>query len=183
MGGSSESEIPPEGRFVLHRFNGDEVYRFHSAVMFVVDEPDSGTACGPTLWFEVAGDHDAVQRCEDTASSGMAPYAEVGVELPAAGVEAVAEADRLVGRTFLMPGAMDGEDSAMSLFYYYDNEPLWDSRITVLSRAGDRFRLRWTAVCEDVNFYDGSTPATEVEIEGEFRFKVLEQWAASPRPT
>ena len=25
---------PPEGRFILHRFNGDEVYRFESAVMW-----------------------------------------------------------------------------------------------------------------------------------------------------
>jgi hypothetical protein len=37
----------PANRFVLHRFNGDEVYRLESAVMFGMAD-DSGV----TLWFE-----------------------------------------------------------------------------------------------------------------------------------
>ena len=50
------------------------------------------------------------------------------------------------------------------------------NRITVVSRAGDRFRLRWTAVTKDINYYDGSKPPTQVEIEGEFLFKGFAKW-------
>ncbi|MFG2628935.1 hypothetical protein [Streptomyces sp. NPDC048473] len=167
MGETRGEGADPGGRFVLHRFNGDEVYRFGSAEMWVGHASDGGTDADVTLWFELAADDDAVQRCEDTADSGMAPTAEVGIVLPAA----EADAGRLVGRTFVMAGAADGEDSCMSLLYYYEHEPLRDNRITVVSRDGDRFRLRWTAVCEDVNFYDGSKPPTRVEIEGEFLFR------------
>jgi hypothetical protein len=47
----------------------------------------------------------------------------------------------------------------------------------VVSRAGDRFRVRWTAVTQDVNYYDGSKPQTQVEIEGEFLFKNIGKWS------
>src|SRR5262249_19372980 len=62
MGKRRGKPQPPENRFVLHRFNGDEVYRFKSAVMWAYR-----TETGVTLWFEVAADHDAIRRCEDTA--------------------------------------------------------------------------------------------------------------------
>ncbi|MEU3654388.1 hypothetical protein AB0E67_16450 [Streptomyces sp. NPDC032161] len=155
---------PADGRFVLHRFNGDEVYRIASADIRVSAAERSE---GPvTLWFEVLADSDGARRCEDTADLGMAPTAEVGIELP--GVDA----DALVGRELVLPGVRsDDEDSCMSLLYYCEHHPLRDNRITVVSRDGDRFRLRWTAVTEDVNHYDGSKPPTRVEIEGAFLFK------------
>lgn len=160
---------PVGGRFVLHRFNGDEVYRLASADLWV--SAPEGSEGPVTLWFEVAADSADARRCEDTESLGMAPTAEVGVELP--GVEPPgADADALVGREFVMPGVRsDDEDSCMSLLYYCEHQPLCDNRITVLSRDGDRFRLRWTAVTQDVNYYDGSKPPTRVEIEGDFLFR------------
>jgi hypothetical protein len=104
----------PEGRFILHRFSGDEVYRFETAVMWAyANEP------GVTLWFEVSADSDALQRCEDTAEMGMSPNAEVGINLPEL------DADQLVGREFAIPGTKsDDEDSCMSLLYYCEHEPL-----------------------------------------------------------
>ncbi|MFF3733454.1 hypothetical protein ACFYXM_24860 [Streptomyces sp. NPDC002476] len=152
------------GRFVLHRFNGDEVYRIAFADIWVCAAEGSE---GPvTLWFEVAADSDGARRCEDTEALGMAPTAEVGVELPGIDVDA------LVGREFVMPGVRDDdEDSCMSLLYYCEHQPLRDNRINVLSRDGDRFRLRWTARTQDVNYYDGSKPPTRIEIEGDFLFK------------
>jgi hypothetical protein len=96
----------------------------------------------------------------------MSPNAEVGIDLPEL------HPDKLVGRDFVMAGTQsDDEDSCMSLLYYCEHEPLRDNRIRVVSRAGDMFRLRWTAVTVDVNYYDGSKPPTRVEIEGEFLFK------------
>ena len=65
----------------------------------------------------------------------------------------------------------------MSLLYYCEHESLRHNRIRVVSRDGDRFRLRWTATVRDVNYYDGSKPPTQVEIEGEFVFKDIGEWA------
>lgn len=166
MGKRRAKKAPVESRFILHRFNGDEVYRFENAVMWAyVNEP------GVTLWFEVSADADAVQRCEDTAEMGMSPNAEVGIDLPEL------DADQLVGRQFIIPGTTsDDEDSCMSLLYYCEHEALRENRIKVLSRDGDRFWLQWAAIVRDVNYYDGSKPPTRVEIEGEFVFKDIGKW-------
>jgi hypothetical protein len=64
----------------------------------------------------------------------------------------------------------------MSLLYSCEHEPLRNNNITVVSRTGDRFWLRWTAVTKDVNYYDGSKPPTQVEIEGKFWFKDMAKW-------
>ena len=155
-----------ESRFVLHRFNGEEVYRLESAVIWAYE-----STAGVTVWFEAHADPDAIRRCEDTAESEMSPNAEVGIEVPEL------DADQLVGRTFVLPGtATDEEDSCMSLLYYYEHEPLRDNSITIVSRSEDLFVVRWTAVTKDVSYYDGSKPVTFVEIEGEFRMKDIEKW-------
>jgi hypothetical protein len=159
----------PAGRFILHRFNGDEVYNFKSAVMWAYE-----TEQGVTLWFEVKADPDNAQRCEDTAEMAVSPNAEVGIDLPDL------NAEELVGREFVIPGTRsDDEDSCKSLLYYYEHEALRDNRVKVVSRDGDRFWLRWTAVVQDVNYYDGSKPPTQVEIEGEFVFKDISKWAGA----
>ena len=155
-----------EGRFVLHRFNGDEVYRLASAMIRAY-----ASAGGVTVWFEARADRDAIRRCEDTVELEMAPNAKVAVEVPEL------DADQLVGRTFVIPGtATDKEDSCKALLYYCGHEPLRSNSITIVSRSEDRFVVRWTAVTKDVNYYDGSKPATLVEIEDEFWFKDIEKW-------
>jgi hypothetical protein len=168
MGKRQAAPAPPEDRFVLHRFNGDEVYRFKSAIMFTY------SADPVTRSFEVQADREAISRCEDTAELGMAPGAAVDIELPNF------DLDQLVGRTFSIPGTKtDDEDSCKALFSYCEHEPLRKNKITVVSRKGDRFWLRWTAETKDVNFYDGSKPPTKVEIEGEFLFVTdVKKWFA-----
>jgi hypothetical protein len=157
---------PPEGRFILHRFNGDEVYRLASAKMSA-HTSDGGV----TLWFDAKSEREGAQRCEDTDEIGAAPNASVGVEN-----ESLAP-DELVGRVFLMQGTKtDDEDSCMSLLYYCEHQPLRENRIEVVSQAGDCFRVRWTGVTQDVNYYDGSKPRTRVEIEGVFRFADIDEW-------
>jgi hypothetical protein len=160
---------PPENRFILHRFNGDELYRFETAEMWAyVNQP------GVTLWFKVVATDDAIQRCEDTAKMGRSPSAEVGIDLPKL------NAGKLVGREFVISGTKsDDGDSCMSLLYYCEHEPLRENTIKVVSRDGDRFWLCLTAVVRDVNHYDGSKPPTRVEIEGEFVFKDIGKWLRS----
>ncbi|MGW2105222.1 hypothetical protein [Streptomyces sp. NPDC001948] len=170
MGGSRGEGAVPGGRLVLHRFNGDEEYGLDTAVVRVIRSYDGGDGdadAGVTVWFEALADPDAARRCEDTADGNAAPSAEVGVAMTAA----EADIDRLVGRTLLMPGVAEGEDSAMSLLYYFEHEPLRDNRITVLARDGELLRVRWTGECDDVNFYDGSKAPTRLEIEGDFLFR------------
>jgi hypothetical protein len=166
MGKRREKTGHPADRFVLHRFNGDEVYRLKSAVMFAI-----AGDCGVTLWFEAEADRAGAVWCEDTAEIGMTPNAEVGITLPGL------DPEQLVGREFVFPGTKtDDEDSCRSLLYYCEHQPLRDNLIAVLSRDGDRFRVRWTAVTQDVNYYDGSKPPTRVEIEAEFLFRDIGKW-------
>ena len=63
--GMRRSKTTPDGRFILYRFNGDEVYRLESAVMFGITE-----ATGVTLWFEARADRNGAHWCEDTAYIG-----------------------------------------------------------------------------------------------------------------
>jgi hypothetical protein len=157
---AKKTKTTRESRFVLHRFNGDEVYRFNFAIIH-----QFATADGVTLVFEVRGDRNAIARCEDTADAGMAPKAEVDVAL-----RKFDPAD-LVGKKFSVPGTKtDEEDSAHSLFYYFEHEPLRKNKITVISKSGNLYWVRWTAVTKDVNYYDGSKPLAKIEIEGEFEF-------------
>jgi hypothetical protein len=166
MGQSRAETAPKESRFVLHRFNGDEVYCFEKAILRAYS-----TERGVALWFEVSADANAIRRCEDTAEMGRSPSAEVGIDLPEL------DANQLVGREFVIPGTQsDDEDSCNSLLYYCAHEALRENHITVLSQTGDRFWLRWTAVVSDVNYYDGSKPPTKVEIEGEFTFRDIDKW-------
>lgn len=153
--------------FALHRFNGTELYRFTTADMYAYMN-DAG---GVTLWFEATGDPDAIQRCEDTAEARCTPKAEAGVLL------AEFDISYLVGTEFCIPGvSSDEEDSCMSLFCYFESEPLKNSRIRVISRAGDHFRVHWSAETQDVNYYDGSKPLTRIEVVGDFLFKDIDQW-------
>ena len=56
---------PPEGRFILHRFNGDEVYRFKSAVIWAYE-----TERGVTLWFEVKADRQNARAVQGHGQDG-----------------------------------------------------------------------------------------------------------------
>ena len=161
------TERPTENRFILHRFNGDEVYNIKSAVLFAYVNEDRGV----TLCLEAAADSDALQRCEDTADMRCAPRAETDFDLPEL------DAGRLVGRVFEFPGTTSYEDeNDSSSLYYCEHEPLWNHHVRFLSRDDDRFRLSWTATARDVNYYRGGKPDTRVEIEGEFLFKNVARW-------
>jgi hypothetical protein len=159
----------PEGQLILHRHNGDEVYRLKSAVMHAFSTKE-----GVTLCFEARADRKGAQRGADTAEFPRDPKAEVEIDLSELKIA------QLVGRTFSLPGTKnDDEDSATSLFYYYDHQPLRANQIAVVSRKGDHFRVRWTAVTPDVS--DGSKPQTVVEIEGDFLFQDIGKWSDGDR--
>lgn len=143
----------------IHRFNGTERFVIGSARCFTVESGDD-----LTLWFEIETVADSAQPCSDTVDYPATPSAELGISISDFNI------DDFVGHEFDHAGTeSDDEDSCMSLFYYYEHQPLRNNHVTVLSRLGDRtFRIRWTARTQDVNYYDGSKPDAQVEIECDF---------------
>lgn len=157
------------GHFTLHRFNGDEVYGLASAVMWAAE--DEG---GVTLSFEATAHEEEAERLPDTEERELAPYAEVAVALPSL------TPDQLVGQVLVQPESYVEEMGGQVAFLEYaEQAELRESEVRILSRAGDRFHVRWTGVTCDVNHYDGSKPETQVEIEGEFLFQDMDQWVNS----
>jgi hypothetical protein len=149
-----------EGRFILHRFNGDEVYRIHSAAMLTHPIED-----GVMLWFQVQAETPALQTLPDTEVLKARPNAEVGIALPSV------DLTQLAGHSFSVPSAYDNEmEDYVASIYYCEHEDLNENEVVVLERRGSAFRVYWTASTTDVNYYDGSKARTRVEIDGWFRF-------------
>ena len=157
------------GKFVLHRFNGDEEYEVERATIFAVHDRDE-----LRLWFEADTDGVCLKSLPDTESLRAKPKAEVAV-----GLKKV-EPARLVGKKFSVPAAYDEEiDDHVASIYYVEHEDLDDNEVEVVARDGDVFQVRWTGTTTDVNYYDGSKPRTRVEIVAAFKFKDIAKWSAS----
>jgi hypothetical protein len=157
------------GKFVLHRFNGDEEYEVERATMLAVHDED-----GFRLWFEAETDGVYLKSLPDTASLHGHPKAEVAVALKKI------EPTRLAGKTFSVPAGYDNEiDDHVASIYYVEHEDLDDNEIAVIARDGDVFQVRWTGTTTDVNYYDGSKPRTCVEIVAAFKFKDMAKWSAA----
>src|SRR5215475_7492506 len=155
-----------EGLLTLRRFNGEEVYRTKTAVMWAY-QVDGGAM----LWFEVATERPALQTCPDTAEMGMNPSAQVGVR-----VESI-DLARLAGSRFSIPVAYDeSTEEHVATLYYCEHEDLDENEIQILERKADYFHVLWTGTTNDVNYYDGSKPRARVEIQAWFEFEDIEKW-------
>jgi hypothetical protein len=160
-----DNDSSSQGRVVLHRFNGDEIYSISSATLMCVEVDDS-----IDYWFEFETLPDAIQTVPDTAESRMHPSGSAVVTLKDA------DLDALVGRALSIPLGLTDERWDAHL-YYFEHEDLDNNEIRVLARRGDEFHVRWTATTTDINYYDGSKPDTQVEIEGWFAL-----WEGRPAP-
>jgi len=157
------------GKFLLHRFNGDEEYEVERATILAVHDED-----GFRLWFEAETDGVCLKSLPDTESLRGRPKAEVAV-----GLKKV-EPARLAGKRFSVPAAYDEEiDDHVASVYYVEHQDLDDNEIEVIARDGDVFQVRWTGTTTDVNYYDGSKPRTRVEIVAAFKFKDMAKWSAA----
>lgn len=148
------------GTFILRRFNGDEVYQIESATIALDDGQD-----GVRLTFVVKAAKGALQTVPDTVTYPATPNAEVAIMLPPDDI------NKLVGRQFMVPTGYDSQqEEYVATIYYYEHEVLDNNVIDIFSHEHDAFHVRWTATTLDVNYYDGSKPDTQVEIDGMFRF-------------
>ena len=157
------------GKFVLHRFNGDEEYEVERATILALHEEDGFRLC-----FEAETDGVCLKSLPDTESLRRRPKAEITI-----GLKKV-EPARLAGRRFSVPSAYDKEiEDHVASIYYVEHEDLDDNEIEIVARDGDVFKVRWIGTTTDVSYYDGSKPRTRVEIVAAFKFKDMTKWSAT----
>src|SRR5262249_47031569 len=143
------------GRFVLHRFNGDEEFRLKAATMLALKSDDDE---GVWLWFEAETDGVPVKTLPDTKDLYGHPKAEAAVVLKSL------DLDRLAGARFSVPQAYDEDkEEHLAHIYYVEHEDLDNNEIEVVARTGDEFHVRWYATTMDVNYSDGSKADTRIE--------------------
>lgn len=152
------------GTMTLHRFNGEEVFAVDSATIEHYKDEDGlyavtlrAEACGPPL-----------RSLPDTESLHAEPFAEVTLHLPKPPAAAL-----MPGRMFSLPKGYDERTREYHTnFYYCEHEPMDDNEVVILKRDGLKIRARLTGTTMDVNFYDGSKPATKVAVEADFTLEL-----------
>jgi hypothetical protein len=154
------------GTFVLHRFNGDEVYAIKSATLEAF--PQDRTI---ELFLYVNTKAKPLQTLPDTAELHQHPNAEVYISLKRLAVS------RLVGRRFVVPTSWSEEkEDHVSCIYYCEHADLNKNVVRIVEQQGNKFLIHWTGTTTDVNYYDGSKPETKVEIKAWFKFKGMHTW-------
>ena len=146
-----------DAHLVLDRFCGRETYPILGASwnLYHDDELDLPTLCialraGPGR-----------ELHEDTRTLNAKPHWELNV------VSAELRPEALVsGAVFLIPeGCDDDQGGYVTNFYYCEHESTEANRIEILAVDGTTLRVRLRGETIDVNFYDGSKPATVVTAE------------------
>jgi hypothetical protein len=141
-------KVQPIGRFILHRFCGDEEFSVVRATIEAIREGKNYQLC-----FKVHTDGVCVKSLPDTQELKARPNAEVIVKGKGLSPRS------LVGKTLCVPlGYNEEEENHMAVIYYADHEDLDDNEIKILSKKGQMFRVQWMGNTKDVNYYDGSEP-------------------------
>ena len=163
---SDVEECVETDTFVLHRFNGDEVFAVESATIKAFKE--GGTV---ELSLYVSTKPKPLQTLPDTASLKQRPHAEVDITLKSL------IPSRLVGRRFSIPTAYSEEkEDHVACIYYCEHNDLNNNVVQFLEQQDSQFLIHWTGTTTDVNCYDGSKPETKVEIKAWFTFKEMHKW-------
>jgi len=161
------------GTFVLHRFNGDEIYAVKTATL--VASAEEGAI---ELFLYVNTKAKPIQTLPDTAELHEQPNAEVYITLKALNVS------KLVGRRFSVPTSWSEEkEDHVSCIYYCEHNDLNQNVVRILEQQRNKFLIHWTGTTTDVNYYDGSKPDTNVEIKAWFTFKGMRKWVRAERGT
>jgi hypothetical protein len=152
----------PVGKFVLHRFNGDEEFALERAVMRIEHHEDKS-------WLVLAAETNGIviKSLPNTADLKATPSAQISILLPAS------ETKDLVGRKLSLPVADDEQSGDYgATIYYVEHEALEANELEFVSKKKKRYWVKWTGLTTDVNYYDGSKPQTRIEIEGWFTVSV-----------
>jgi len=147
------TEAPDE--LILERFCGREIHPITRATWNLYR--DEQLAC-PTLCIQVdAGEGTTLS--EDTASLGARPTWEINV------VSSTLSALR-AGLQLAVPlGYNEEQGGYVTNLYYCSHEQTDNNTIEIIAIEGSRLRVRMTGDTIDVNYYDGSKPATHLVAE------------------
>ena len=148
----------PVGKFVLHRFNGDEEFALEQASIGITHDRS-----GDWLRLTAITNGTIIKSLPDTEGLHGRPKASISVNISRV------DPTNLVGLRLSVPISYDdliGDDRAN--FYYLEHESLDENEIEILAVKENKYLVKWSGQTLDVNYYDGSKPMTHVEIEGWF---------------
>lgn len=70
--------------------------------------------------------------------------------------------DSILKKGLVLENSNESEDDAF--LYYCEHNPTYHNRLEILDRINDQLLIRLSAVCCDVNYYDGSKGTNKMEI-------------------
>ena len=147
------------GILTLNRFNGQEQFSISDATILKCQDDEK-----QMLSFEIETDENPIKTLPDTKELNAQPNAEFNVRVNDF------DLDTLVGKRFAIPRGYDEETGEyLTRFYYCEHEETDDNLIKIVEQNDAKFRVIITATCIDVNYYDGSKPRTNIEIDAWFR--------------
>jgi len=142
---------------LLDRFCGREVYPIVRATWNLYRDPQLDQ---PTLCIQVSAG-PGTTLSEDTASLNAEPNWEINVVSPA-----VTLSNLRAGATLSVPLGYDEEQGGfVTNLYYCSHEQTDNNTVEIIAVEGLRLRVRLTGDTIDVNYYDGSKPATRLIAE------------------
>lgn len=154
-----------KGKLTLKRFNGIESFVISKAEIYAW-ESDGKISLNLEIETEMP-----LLTLPDTKGLKALPNAEITIYLEAL------NPDDLVGKSFEVENGMNEEiDEWDGRFYYCEHADLNKNTVCFISKDDNLFEVKWSGITQDVNFYDGSKPDTEVTIEAVFVFGEISEW-------
>jgi hypothetical protein len=146
----------PVGKFILHRFNGDEEFALEEALMRIEREAEH-----TSVHLEVRTNGTVIKSLPDTEGLNGAPNAEITLTLSGDN-----PAD-LIGKVLMVDEGYDAEtEDYIAMIYYVEHEVLDANEVEFIAKKKNSYKIRWRGTTTDVNYYDGSKPDTHVEDRG-----------------
>jgi hypothetical protein len=148
---------PENPVLVLERFNGIEIYPVELAEWNLYKDKENGRM---NLWIALSAG-GAIKQQKDTEPLHAEPNWELNLveqSLP----------EKLIkpGFTAVIPESYDeSRDGWITNFYYCEHEGTDKNTIEVVEVDGNRVRFRLFGETIDVNYYDGSKPATKLSAD------------------
>jgi hypothetical protein len=146
------------GTLTLQRFNGTEVWEISDGSFSIFRR---NGASHVNFW--VTAQKLTSEPLEDTY-----PETEPALEIL---TRPEYIPDALAGHQFSIPEYSDaienewGEDgSFFNNFYYYEHQNLENMALEILAYSDGLYTLRFRCRTDDLNYYDGSKPQTEIEV-------------------
>jgi hypothetical protein len=151
---------PEHPVLILERFNGIEIYPIELAEWNLYRDKTSGMM---NLWISLVAGR-AIKQQEDTVDLSAQPNWELNLVEPELLENAIEP-----GFTATIPEAYDeSRNGWITCFYYCSHEGTDRNTIELMELNGDRVRLRLAGETIDVNYYDGSKPATKLSVDAWF---------------